>query len=92
MAVFLAGSVALAGGDDFGGLPEAEGRDLVAVVCDGCHSIKLVTQQGLDRDSWAETLEEMVDEQGMPEMDAESYATVLDYLSEHLGPDHRPPR
>ena len=49
-------------------------------------------QQGLSRDSWAESLDLMVVEQGMAEMDPETYAIVLDYLSQYLGPDHRPPR
>lgn len=83
---------ALASEDDYGGLPEGEGRDEVYVICSGCHSIKLVVQQGLSRDSWQESLEWMVDEQGMPEMDSETHILVLDYLSEHLGTDHRPPR
>ncbi|MFP6756734.1 MAG: hypothetical protein VCC99_00735 [Alphaproteobacteria bacterium] len=89
--VMLSGN-AFASGDDFGGLPEGEGRALVHVVCDGCHSIKLVVQQGLSRDSWAESLDLMVEEQGMAEMDPETYAIVLEYLSTHLGRDHRPPR
>lgn len=78
--------------DDYGGLPDGEGRDEVYVICSGCHSIKLVVQQGLTRDSWQESLEWMVDEQGMPEMDPETHTLVLDYLSDHLGIDHRPPR
>lgn len=78
--------------DDFGGLPAGEGREEVFVICSGCHSIKLVVQQGLTRDSWQESLEWMVEEQGMPEMDPETHALVLDYLAAHLGTDHRPPR
>ena len=92
VALMMLSASAFASGEDFGGLPEGEGRDLVYVVCDGCHSIKLVVQQGLSRDSWAESLDLMVEEQGMVEMDPESYAIVLDYLSQYLGPDHRPPR
>ena len=78
--------------DDYDGLPEGEGRDEVYVICSGCHSIKLVAQQGLSRDSWQESLEWMVDEQGMTEMDPETHTLVLDYLATHLGIDHRPPR
>ena len=88
-AVFFGAS---ASDDDFGGLPEGEGREAVFVICSGCHSIRLVVQQGLSRDSWQESLEWMVEEQGMPEMDAETHALVLDYLAEHLGIDHRPPK
>lgn len=78
--------------DDYAGLPEGDGRDEVFVICSACHSIKLVVQQGLSRDSWQESLEWMVEEQGMAEMDSETHALVLDYLAKHLGTDHRPPR
>lgn len=64
-----------------------EGRDLVEVLCDACHSLKLVTQQRLSRDSWSETLVWMVEDQGMPELDAESEALILDYLEQHYGAD-----
>ncbi len=83
---------ASASDDDFGGLPDGEGREEVFVICSGCHSIKLVVQQGLTRDSWQESLDWMVEEQGMPEMDAETHARVLNYLAENFGIDHRPPR
>ena len=40
---------------------------------------------GLDRASWEETLDWMVEEQGMPPLDAESQVLVLDYLATHYG-------
>ena len=76
--------------DDYDLLPEGEGRDEVYGVCGGCHSIKLVIQQGLSRDVWDELLDWMVEEQGMPELDAETRGIVLDYLDRHLNTDHRP--
>ncbi len=53
-------------------------------ACSPCHSIRLVVQQRLDRESWDETLTWMVEEQDMPELEAEDRALILDYLSTHL--------
>lgn len=96
--IALAASLALGGApagaqDDYDLLPDSEGdgKDLVYGICSGCHSIRLVVQQGLTRKSWAESLDWMVEEQGMPELDPETYEIILDYLAENLGTDHRPP-
>lgn len=76
--------------DDYDLLPEGEGRDETYGMCSGCHSIKLVVQQGLPRDRWDYLLDWMVEEQGMPELDDETRKIVLDYLDAHLNTDHRP--
>ncbi|MEJ1996433.1 MAG: hypothetical protein P8X75_14715 [Limibacillus sp.] len=89
MALLLATTTALAQ-DDYELLPEGEGRDEVYALCSGCHSIRLVVQQGLTEKAWDKALTWMVEEQGMAEMDDETRSIVLDYLSEHLNTDHRP--
>jgi hypothetical protein len=71
--------------DEYGGLPEGEGREIVYGVCSGCHSIRLVEQQGMSRERWDHLLDWMVEKQGMPELDPETRGTVLDYLAEHYG-------
>jgi len=94
LTVAAASAPPAVGQDDEGNialLPDAEGRDITYVICSGCHSIRLVAQQGLTRKAWAESLEWMVEEQGMAELDPETHAIVLDYLAEHLGIDHEPP-
>ncbi|MDX1575677.1 MAG: hypothetical protein R3285_05760, partial [Kiloniellales bacterium] len=53
---------------DYGGLPPGPGQEEVYYTCQPCHSLKIVVQQGLTRDSWEETLVWMVEEQGMPEL------------------------
>ncbi|MDD1781034.1 c-type cytochrome [Enterovibrio sp. ZSDZ35] len=58
---------------------------LVAAACSSCHSLHLVVQQGLSKDSWDETLEWMVDEQGMDPLPAEEHEKVLIYLAKHYG-------
>ena len=85
-AVF-AGEPASTGVEDdvWQGLPSGPGRELVFGICQACHSLAIVKQQGLDRDSWDETLTWMVEEQGMPELDADNRDLVLDYLSTHYG-------
>ncbi len=71
---------------DWRGLPPGPGREEIFYGCSSCHSLMLVTQQGLSRDSWDETLEWMVEEQGMAEIeDATTRDLILDYLSTHFG-------
>ena len=67
-----------------GGLPEGEGRDTVSAICSGCHSLRLVKQQGMSRKRWDHLLDWMVEKQGMPELDPETRDTVLDYLAENF--------
>jgi hypothetical protein len=74
---------------DYGGLPAGEHRELVFAVCHGCHSVKLVTQQGMTRKKWDSTLTWMVEKQGMPRLDPATEAAILDYLSTHFGVESR---
>ncbi|GIU46601.1 c-type cytochrome [Shewanella algidipiscicola] len=62
-----------------------ENMELVAAVCSSCHSLHLVAQQGLSKASWDETLQWMVDEQGMNELTAEDHEAILIYLSTYYG-------
>lgn len=77
--------------DGHQGLPPGDGRDIVSGLCSGCHSIKLVQQQGMSRKRWDEMLVWMVEKQGMPELPPEMRTTVLDYLAEHYGEEQRRP-
>jgi cytochrome c len=69
----------------WGGLPEGPGREDVYYSCKGCHSLRLVKQQGLSRERWDETLEWMVEEQGMDALDLATRERILDYLATHYG-------
>lgn len=90
-AVFLLATSASADSDiDYDGLPPGEGREDVYSYCAACHSAKLVSQQGLTRESWDETLDWMIEEQGMVAPDAEMRTIILDYLSKYLNTAHRP--
>ncbi len=72
---------------EFGVLVVAEGVEETYYSCIACHSEMIVAQQGLTRQAWDELLVWMVDEQGMPELDPETEAIVLDYLSAHYNVD-----
>jgi cytochrome c len=77
--------------EDFEGLPPGPGREEVFYLCAACHSLRLVTQQGLPRDRWDELLVWMTEKQGMPQIDGAERGLVLDYLAEHYGiPAQRP--
>lgn len=71
-------------------LPAGEGREEVFYLCSACHSIKTVVQQKLTREVWDETLDYMVSEQGMPELDEEERLTILNYLGTHVSPENSP--
>jgi len=89
MLNYLATHFGLAEEEDWAGLPSGPGREQVFYLCQACHSLMIVQQQGLSRHSWDQTLVWMVEEQGMPELDAESRDQLLDYLAEHYGIDSR---
>ena len=72
-------------GEDYGGLPAGPGREEVFYSCQACHSLAIVKQQGLDRETWDEALVWMVEEQEMEPLEAEDRKLVLDYLATHYG-------
>ena len=74
--------------DHWQGLPPGPGREEVFYTCKACHSLMLVKQQGMNRENWDETLEWMVEEQGMEEIhDRAMRDRILDYLALHYGSD-----
>jgi len=68
-------------------LPEAPGRELTYGLCSGCHSMQIVMQQGMTREQWDETLDWMVEEQGMGELTGAPREQVLDYLAQVFSPE-----
>ena len=89
LVIVLGGGISAAAADEWEGLPGGAGREEVYGICGACHSLMIVKQQGLSRDAWAETMEWMVEEQGMPELDRETLDLIIDYLAEHYGADRR---
>ncbi|MCR9982563.1 c-type cytochrome [Vibrio diabolicus] len=70
-------------------LAPGENMELVAAVCSACHSLHMVTQQGLSRQRWDETLDWMIEEQGMDELPGNDREAILKYLSTYYGGNSR---
>ena len=68
-------------------LPDDIGKEETYFSCAGCHSIRLVAQQGMKRQDWEEVFEWMVDEQEMEPLDDDLEKLVLDYLTKHFNID-----
>lgn len=74
--------------EDYNGILVNEpGADITYAYCAGCHSERIVAQQGLTREGWVELLDWMVEEQGMGEIEDPDYTEIIDYLSDHYGED-----
>ena len=65
-------------------MPEGEGKQLVANICAGCHSLETVLTQRRNREDWNSTVANMIS-RGAQIFTDES-ATIVNYLAEHYGP------
>ncbi len=68
-------------------LPPGEGREETFVYCISCHSTKIIEQQGLTEEDWKETLDWMIEEQGMPELEINVQDKILKYLITNFPPE-----
>lgn len=62
-------------------LPVGHGRDETFGLCGACHAYKVVSNQGLSRESWDETLTWMTERHNMPPLEGDDRKTILDYLA-----------
>ncbi len=74
---------------DWQGLPPGRGREEVFYACAACHSLMLVTQQGLNRERWEESLDWMIAKQAMPEIAPQDRKLIVDYLARFYGEDRK---
>jgi cytochrome c5 len=65
-------------------MPEGEGKQLVANICAGCHSLETTLTQRRNREDWNSTVANMIS-RGAQIFTDES-ATIVNYLAEHYGP------
>lgn len=87
---FLSANAAAVPDDPFGpDWPAGAGREFTGHLCNACHSLAIVKQQGLSEKAWDELLDWMVEEQGMSELEPDDRALVVAYLAENFGIDSR---
>ena len=67
-------------------LPEAPGREETFGLCTACHGYRLVSNQGLTREKWDETMVWMTERHGMPDIQGADRDLILDYLATHHPP------
>jgi len=68
--------------DNFGPLPEGEGKQVVLNKCTKCHDLKRVRQHFASPEEWADTLTSMENEGLM--LSEEEFVTVLKYLARNF--------
>jgi mono/diheme cytochrome c family protein len=71
-------------------LPAGAGREETFALCTACHGYKIVSNQGLSREKWDETLTYMTQRHNMPALEGDDRETILKYLAEMHPP--RAPR
>ncbi len=85
-AMLAAGGTGVAWADDLDpDWPQGPGREEAFYLCSACHSLAIVKQQGLSRESWDELLVWMVEEQGMDELEPDERVLILDFLAANFG-------
>lgn len=67
-------------------LPEGAGRDETFYACTPCHNFKLVSQQGMTRPQWEDTLAFMTARHNMPAIEGDDRTLILGYLEKHYPP------
>ncbi len=80
---FLMGPV-LAQQPSVASMPEGEGKQLVANVCAGCHSLETVLTQRRSREDWNSTVANMISRGA--QIFTDETATIVSYLAEHYAP------
>ncbi|MDT3309156.1 cytochrome C [Shewanella vaxholmensis] len=70
--------------DPQSGLIMAPGWELVNYQCNACHTSMIVTQNRGDKAFWQETLQWMVDTQGLWDL-SDTWEPTLSYLSTYYG-------
>lgn len=72
-------------------MPPGKGRDETFYACTACHGTLIIRQQGMTRDRWEQTFDYMIERHGMPEIDNDDRALVVEYLASTFPPRRRAP-
>lgn len=77
--------------DETTGLIVDDNWQLVLGNCSSCHSLKLVTQNRMDAQTWTETIRWMQEKHNLWDL-GESEGAIVAYLDKHYGIPQRPHR
>src|SRR5258708_30483421 len=72
-------------------LPAGVGRDETFYACTACHGVAIIVSQGMSRERWDSTIDEMIRRNAMPEPDAADRRLIVDYLAARFPPRARGP-
>ena len=75
---------AVARDPEFGNLPVGPGLETTYYACTACHSEQTFAQQRLSDARWDYLWDWMIEEQGMPDYEADRRDTILEYLTTHF--------
>ena len=64
-------------------LPAGPGREETFGLCAACHAFKLVSNQGMSRAQWDDTVTLMTTRHNMPDVQGADRDVILDYLAAH---------
>jgi hypothetical protein len=67
-------------------LPAGPGREETFYMCVACHAYRVVSNQGLTRERWDETLTLMTERHKMVDVQGADRDLILDYLAQHHPP------
>lgn len=70
-------------------LPAGKGRDEAFYGCTACHGFAIIRQQGMTRERWDATIQDMQVRHNMSEPDAADRELMLDYLAIAFPPRQR---
>ncbi len=71
------------------GLIKGPGLHAVKANCISCHSAQIIRQNRATKETWAEILVWMQEEQELWPLPEETKQTILDYLSTYYGPEKK---
>ena len=71
--------------NNYQGLPQVSGVELVIKNCTVCHSADIILENHMSRKAWDKTITWMQKEQGLWELNKEVRKIILDYLAKTQG-------
>ena len=71
---------------DYGGLKPGFGREETFYACTGCHSVGRIKRANMSREDWVSTLNRLIAERNMPELDGSERQIIFNYLAKNYGP------